>query len=315
MPKFWMGFGGRTKQRNCALERSRMNFTTLLGFIAGLLQFVVAGYALRLNRQFGTMRVGWSLFWAFLLLACLHLMQSMMHSGPGTEYVIKIDVMNVFISLLLLIGMVHLQAMLKERIRVEREELKMRGELELEVKKKTMFLTRALEELQAEIDERRRVESEAQSTRGELNAVSRRAETALLAANVLERVGEMLKSVNASASLVSDQMKQSRIENVVRVGALIREHAADLGAFLTGDARGQKLPTYIAQLAEHLATEQTGVLNELDALRTNLEKIQTMQHGYLKMAGEVLPEKPAEPVEPAPAAPTVQPMDAAAAAA
>jgi hypothetical protein len=297
-----------------------MNFTTLMGFIAGVLQFVVAGYALRLNRQFGTMRVGWSLFWAFLLLALLHLMQSAMHSGPGTEYVLKVDVMNVFISLLLLIGMVHLQATLKERIRVEREEQRMRGELELEVKKKTMFLTRALEELQTEIDERKRVETEAKTARGELDAVTRRAETALLAANVLEKVGDMLKSVNASANLVSDQMKQSRIENVVRVGALIREHAADLGAFMTGDARGQKLPTYIAQLAEHLATEQTGVLNELDSLKSNLEKIQTMQQGYLKTAGEVFPERPTESAEPAPAkaaapAPEVQPMDTAEAAA
>jgi hypothetical protein len=289
-----------------------MNFTTLLGFIAGVLQFVVAGYALHLNRKFGTMRVGWSLFWAFLLLACLHMMESVMQNSPGAEYVIKVDVMNVFISLLLLIGMVHLQAMLKERVRVEREEHRLRRELEFEIKKKTMFLTRALEELQAEIDERKRVETEAQSTRGELGTVTRRAETALLAENVLERVGEMLKSVNASATLVSDQTKQSRIENVVSIGALIREHAANLGAFLTGDARGQKLPTYIAQLAEHLATEKTGVLNELDAIKSNLEKIQTLQQGYLKMSGEVLPQKSAGPAsEPQ----TVQPMDTAAAAA
>jgi hypothetical protein len=312
MPRFWKEFGGGTAQVSRVAERSFVNFTTVLGFVAGVLQFVVAGYALRLNRQFGTMRVGWSLFWAFLLLACLHLMESVMESSPGAQYVIKVDVMNVFISLLLLIGMVHLQGMLKERVRVQREEQRLRRELELEVKKKTVFLTRALEELQAEIDERKRVETEANTTRGELSAVSRKAETALLAANVLERVGEMLKSVNASATLVSDQMKQSRIENVVRVGALIREHAADLGAFLTGDARGQKLPTYIAQLAEHLATEQNGVLNELESIRTNLEKIQTMQQGYLKIAGEVPPEKSAEPAQ---EAQTVQPMDATAAAA
>jgi hypothetical protein len=311
MPKFWKEFGGRARRCHRALERSIMNFTTLLGFIAGLLQFVVAGYALRLNRQFGTMRVGWSLFWAFLLLACLHLMQSVFPGDSGREFVVKVDVMNVFISLLLLIGMVHLQGMLKERARVERDEQRMRGELELEVKKKTMFLTRALEELQAEIDERKRVETEAKTPRGELGAVSRRAETALLAANVLERVGEMLKSVNASTTIVSDQTRQSRIENVVSMGTLIREHADNLGVFLTSDARGQKLPTYIAQLAECLAAEQTGLINELESIRTNLEKIQTMQQGYLKMAGEVLPEKPAEPVESAP----IQPMDTVVAAA
>ena len=44
-----------------------------MSFIASALQFLVAGYALRLNRIFGTARVGWSLFWAFSLLALLHL--------------------------------------------------------------------------------------------------------------------------------------------------------------------------------------------------------------------------------------------------
>lgn len=263
-----------------------MNFTTALGFTAGLLQFVVAGYALRLNRLFGTRRVGWSLFWAFLLLALLHLMQSLMQGGSGMEFVVKVDVMNALISMLLLIGMVHLEALLKERVRVEREELRLRGELESEVRKKTAYLTRALEELQAEIDERKRMESEAQSVRWELHAVSRRAEMTQLAANVLQSVSDVLKSVNVSANLVSDQVKQSRIANVVRIGALVREHSADLGAFMTKDPRGQKLPVYIAQLAQHLSTEQIDLLTELDSIKDNLRKIMAMQEDYLKLAEE-----------------------------
>ena len=37
-----------------------LNFHEIMSFTAGALQFVVAGYALRLNRLFGTTRVGWS---------------------------------------------------------------------------------------------------------------------------------------------------------------------------------------------------------------------------------------------------------------
>jgi ABC-type Fe3+-siderophore transport system permease subunit len=48
-----------------------MSFSGVMGFVNGALQFIVAGYALRLNRVFGTARVGWSLFWAFSLLAAL----------------------------------------------------------------------------------------------------------------------------------------------------------------------------------------------------------------------------------------------------
>lgn len=263
-----------------------MTFTTFMGFVAGVLQFVVAGYALRLNRLFGTKRVGWSLFWAFSLLALLHLMQSIMHGGFGPELGVKVDVMNVLISLLLLIGMVHLEALLKERMRAEREEQRMRLALEEEVKKKTAYLMRAIEGLQAEMEERKRMESEAQTVRWELNAVSRQAEMTKIASKVLQSVGEMLTSVNVSATLVSDQMKQSKIANVVRVGVLIREHSADLGVFMTRDPRGQKLPNYIAQLAEHLSTEQFGLLTELESIKDNLQKIAIMQQDYTKIAAE-----------------------------
>jgi hypothetical protein len=282
-------------------RRHRMNFTTAMGFAAGVLQFVVAGYALWLNRHFGTRRVGWTLFWAFLLLAFLHLMQPATRGGPDAEFLIKIDMMNVLISLLLLIGLFHLGAVLKERARVEREEQRMRDELESEVKKKTAYLTRALDELQTEIDERKRVETEAQTVRWELNAVSHRAEMAQLASNVLQ-------SVNVSANLISDQVKQSRIANVVRIGALIREHSADLGEFMTQDPRGQKLPVYIAQLAQHLSAEQIELLDELDAIKDNLKKIMIMQQDYIKLA------EGADATPPVNCIPAIQPMTPATAA-
>jgi hypothetical protein len=257
-----------------------------MGFVAGALQFIVAGYALRLNRLFGTRRVGWSLFWAFLLLALLHLMQSIMKGGFGAEIGVKVDVMNALISMLLLIGMVHLEALLKERRRVELEEQRMRVELESEVRKKTTYLMRAIEQLQAEMDERKRMESEAQSARWELSAVSRQAEMAQIASKVLSSVGDVLKSVNVSAGMVSDQVKQSKIANVVRMGVLIREHGANLGEFMIRDPRGQKLPVYIAQLAEHLSMEQSGLLTQLESIKDNLQRITLMQQDYCKVAEE-----------------------------
>jgi len=274
-----------------------MNFTTVMGFIAGLLQFVVAGYALRLTRVFGTKRVGWSLFWAFLLLALLHSMQSIMRGGFGPELGVKVDVMNALISMLLLIGMVHLEALLKERIRVEREEQRMRAELESEVKKKTAYLMRAIEELQVEMDERKRMETEAHTARFELNVVSRKAEMTQIAAKVLQSVGEMIRSVNVSANLVSDNVKQSKIANIVRIGALIREQGHDLGDFMTHDPRGQKLPVYIAQLAEHLSIEQTTLLSELDSINDNLRKIAVMQQDCSKLTGDVDAAKPADLIQ------------------
>ena len=66
------------------------------------------------------------------------------------------------------------------------------------------------------------------------------------------------------------------------------DHAADLGAFLTTDPKGRQLPSYLGQLAEHLAAERTMVLTEMDSLRKNIEHIKdivAMQQSYAKVSG------------------------------
>jgi hypothetical protein len=134
-----------------------MNESYITGCIAGALQFVVAGYALWLNRRYGTARVGWTLFCAFSFLALLQLVQSMSSFDVVVNAAIKINVIYALISFLLLIGMLHLEAMLKERSRMERVEKQLRAGLELEVKSKTAHLTRALDELMKEMEETKRM--------------------------------------------------------------------------------------------------------------------------------------------------------------
>lgn len=133
-----------------------MNEPHLIGCIASALQFIVAIYALRLNRRFGTAQVGWSLFGAFSLLALLQLVQATL-TNPGADPTLMVNVTYVLISFLLLLGMVHLGSMLKERARAERLELDLRGKLESEVKSKTAHLTRAIEELMKEIEQTKRL--------------------------------------------------------------------------------------------------------------------------------------------------------------
>ena len=273
------------------------SFPQVMGFITGALQFIVAGYALRLNRVFGTARVGWSLFWAFALLALLHLFQSVTSFNTRAPLGVEIEVMYSLISLLLLTSMVHLETLLKERLRLEREEQRLRAELESEVKKKTAYLSRAIEELQSEIDGRKRMEAEIEKTQKELLAASRQAGMVEIAAGVLRNVANILKNAKVSASLVSDQVKQSKIGNVVHVGNLIREHVKDLGDFMARDPRGQKLPVYIAELAEHLANEQTTLSSELDSLRKNIEEAEAEQESYTELMSKEDAAKVTAPVE------------------
>ena len=261
-----------------------MNSTEVMGLVTGLLQFSVAGYALRLNRLFGPARVGWSLFLAFFMLALLHLFQKVMPGISGAESGIEVEVMYALISLLLLTSMIHLETVLKERERLVRREQRIRAELESEVKKKTAYLMRAIEELQSEMDVRKQAEAEVETTHLKLRTVSRKAESAQVTAGVLRSVGNMLKSVNVSANLISNQMKQSRIANIVHIGALIRERKADLGKFMTQDPRGQKLPVYIAQLGESLAEERSILSTELESIRASLEHIKDVLVMHQKCA-------------------------------
>ncbi len=117
----------------------------------------MAAYALRLNRRYGTGRVGWSLFFAFSLLALLRLIQSTAPSDTGANAPPEIIAGYALIPFLLLTGMIHLETMLKERVRMERVEKQLRAGLESEVKAKTAHLTRAIEELMREMEESKRI--------------------------------------------------------------------------------------------------------------------------------------------------------------
>lgn len=263
-----------------------MNLPETMNVIAGLLQFIVAGYALRLNRRFGIARVGWSLFWAFALLALLHLVQSFASYRAGEPLGLEINIMYSLISLLLLVGMLHLEALLKERLRVEQEELRMRNELESQVQKKTAYLTRAIEELQAEMDERKRLESQFQKTNQKLLNASRQPEMAEIADCILHNAETMLKSIQISSGLVSDPAGESAIAGLVRIGQRVREHAADLGRYLEHDSQGRKLPQDIAQLAGRLTGEQAELAHELESLKQHLEQILAIHRNYANLVQE-----------------------------
>ena len=117
---------------------------------------------------------------------------------------------------------------------------------------------------------------------------SRRGGMAEIASNVLHNVGNVLNSANVSATLVSDRIRRSKATNLAKVVSLLQEHEADLGTFITSDARGKHLPTYLAELSTQVQIEQQDALKEIEALRQNIDHIKeivTMQQSYATMSG------------------------------
>jgi len=138
------------------------------------------------------------------------------------------------------------------------------------------------------ITERKSAEAKLEQMNKQLAEASRQAGMTEIATNVLHNVGNVLNSVNVSASLVTDSVKKSKLTGLAKVAALLREHEADLGSFLTEDPKGKLVPGYLAQLADHVRTDQDATLKELDSLRDNIEhikKIVAMQQSYAKVSG------------------------------
>ena len=119
---------------------------------------------------------------------------------------------------------------------------------------------------------------------------SRQAGMAEVATGVLHNVGNVLNSVNVSATLVSDQVRRSKIANLSKVSALLGEHTTDLGDYLTKDVKGKMIPGYLASLATGLTAEHRSIIAELENLRKNIEHIKeivAMQQNFAKTSGVV----------------------------
>lgn len=128
----------------------------------------------------------------------------------------------------------------------------------------------------------------------ELVDTARRAGMAEIATGVLHNVGNVLNSVNVSATLVAESIRKSKIANVERVAQLLTEREADLGGFLTTDPKGRQIPGFLRTLSTHLQEEQTRMLQELASLNQSIEHVKAiiaMQQSYGKVTGvhETLP--------------------------
>jgi signal transduction histidine kinase len=131
-----------------------------------------------------------------------------------------------------------------------------------------------LESSRAEI-ERKVVERTADLTAAQkqLLDLTRHAGMTEVATDVLHNVGNVLNSVNVAADIVTAKVRQFRVGNLAKVAALVRENSADLGHFFEHDPRGREIPEYLVKLAESLSSPQEDIINEVAALKKNVNHI------------------------------------------
>ncbi len=133
-------------------------------------------------------------------------------------------------------------------------------------------------------------EQKLEAVHRELMLASRQAGMAEVATGVLHNVGNVLNSVNVSAAVIADRLRQSKCAGIGKLSKLFQEQGADLARFLTEDERGRQVPSYLQQLAVHLDQERAELIQELEGLTQNIQHIKeivTTQQEYARVSGLV----------------------------
>ncbi len=134
-------------------------------------------------------------------------------------------------------------------------------------------IERSNQELSREISDRSRLQSELEELKEEHLEIAREAGMAEVATGVLHNVGNVLNSVNVSTSLLSERVRGSRVENLLKATELLNEHHNDLSTWLSSSDAGQRLPGYLKRLARTLGQDRDFLLDELHKLVENIEHI------------------------------------------
>lgn len=151
-----------------------------------------------------------------------------------------------------------------------------------------------------DITESKQMEAALEKSQRELIDASRLAGMAEVATGVLHNVGNVLNSLNVSTDLIASTLRQSKADSLVKVGEMLREHAAELGSFVTEDPKGKLVLGFIESLGRHFAEDRARLLKEIDSLQKNVDHIKeivSMQQTYATMVGVVEELQPVDLLE------------------
>jgi signal transduction histidine kinase len=143
-----------------------------------------------------------------------------------------------------------------------------------------------------DITDRKDAEAKLAETYKKLADASRRAGMAEIATGVLHNVGNVVNSVNVSATLVASGLREMKIETLDKVCGLLRANESNLAEFLTRDPKGQRVIELLESLTRSLKSDRERVIGELSSLKQCVEHINeivAVQQAYAIRPGFVEP--------------------------
>ena len=150
------------------------------------------------------------------------------------------------------------------------------------------------------MDAKERARAELAEAQQRMMDLSRQAGMAEIATSVLHNVGNVLNSVNVSATVVAEKVRTSRVDKIGVLACMLEEHSRDLAEFLRDDPKGQRVLPYLANLGDHLEKERTTMFAELERLTQHvghIKQIVATQQKHAKVSGLIEKISPAELME------------------
>ena len=141
----------------------------------------------------------------------------------------------------------------------------------------------------------RAAEAERDRLQSQLVSASRQAGMADIATGILHNVGNVLNTINVSAHVLTDKLRQSRVPSLGKAADLLMEQREQLPEFLTNDQRGKQFPDYLEKLAELLRSEHEEMLGTLRNMSEGLDHLKAIVHSQQSFAGNVRVEEKLRP--------------------
>lgn len=124
-----------------------------------------------------------------------------------------------------------------------------------------------------DITDRVAAEQQNRILQAEIVDASRQAGMAEVATGVLHNVGNILNSVNVSASIIQRHYTKNALAHLEKVTDLVSQYESTFQDFVQTDERGKLLPKYLATVSKKLRTQQESVEKEFEDLTKNVEHI------------------------------------------
>ncbi len=163
----------------------------------------------------------------------------------------------------------------------DRELSEAKRDLEIRVALRT-------QELSEQIVARDKAHTELAEAQKRLIELSRLSGMAEVATGVLHNVGNVLNSVNVSATIVADQLRESRVTQLTGLVQLLREKEGRIADFLTSDPRGVRIFPYLYKLTQKLEEDRERLMQEVAVLVQHvghIKEIVAMQQTYARSSG------------------------------